>query len=152
KGLIPVREQNLIDAILETVPSSQRTRNMEALRLGRKMAIEPELLEFKNIVADERFLTLFGAKETYQSVIDMKAKQLSHSYWMFWRGKTVADEYRRLVESTVATMRLDEDTNRAVARRGDDRIRWGELPDGEKYVDKIPEVFGNDSAGEGAAG
>src|SRR5205807_4036169 len=41
KGLIPVSEQNLIDAILETVPPSQRTRNMEALRLGRKMAIEP---------------------------------------------------------------------------------------------------------------
>src|SRR6266705_221130 len=151
KGLIPVSEQNLIDAILETVPSSQRTRNMEALRLGRKMAIEPELLEFKNIVADERILTLFGAKETYQSVLDMKAKQLSHSYWMFWRGKTVADEYRRLVESTVATMRLDEDTNRAIARRVYDLIMWGELPYAEKYVDKVLEVFRNDREDKGYA-
>src|SRR2546430_1212443 len=144
KGLIPVSEQNLIDAIMETVPPSQRTRNMEALRLGRKMAIEPELLEFKNIVADGRILTLFGAKESYQSVLDMKAKQLSHSYWMFWRGKTVADEYRRLVESTVATMRLDEDTNRAIARRIYDLIMWGELPYAEKYVDRVLEVFRND--------
>src|SRR5207245_4243057 len=110
KGLIPVSEQNLIDAILETVPPSQRTRNMEALRLGRKMAVDPDLLEFKNIVADERILTLFGAKETSQSVLDMKAKQLSHSYWMFWRGETVADVFRRLVECTVDTMRLDEAT------------------------------------------
>src|SRR5207253_1539322 len=82
-------------------------------------------------------LTLFGAKETSQSVLDMKAKQLSHSYWMFWRGKKVADEYRRLVESTVATMRLDEDTNRAIARRVYDLIMWGELPYAEKYVDKV---------------
>src|SRR2546425_2584380 len=80
KGLIPVGEQNLVDAIMETVPASQRSRNMEAFRLGRKMVVEPELLDFKNIVADERILTLFGAKESYQSILDMKAKQLSHSY------------------------------------------------------------------------
>ncbi len=104
KGLIPVSEQNLVDAIMETVPGSQRARNMEAFRLGRKMVVEPELLEFKNIVAEERILTLFGAKESYPSVLDMKAKQISHSYWMFWRGKKIADEYRRLVMSTVATI------------------------------------------------
>src|SRR2546428_5238970 len=41
KGLIPVREQNLVDAIMETVPGSQRARNMEAFRLGRKMDSVP---------------------------------------------------------------------------------------------------------------
>src|SRR5439155_1658280 len=96
-------------------------------------------------------LTLFGAKESYRSVLDMKAKQLSHSYWMFWRGKTVSDEYRRLVESTVATMRLDEDTNRAIARRVYDLIMWGELPYAEKYLDKVLEVFRNDREDKGYA-
>src|SRR5438876_1412472 len=115
KGLIPVSEKNLVEAIIETVSPSQRNRNMEAFRLGRKLVVEPQLLEFKNIVADERILTLFGAKETYQSILDMKTKQISHAYWMFWRGKKTADEYRRLVMSTVATMNLDEDTNRGIA-------------------------------------
>jgi indolepyruvate ferredoxin oxidoreductase len=151
KGLIPVSEQNLVDAIMETVPASQRARNMEAFRLGRKMVVEPELLEFKNIVADERTLTLFGAKESYQSILDMKAKQLSHSYWMFWRGQKVADEYRRLVMSTVSTMSLDEDTNRGIARRIYDLIMWGDLPYAEKYVDKVLEVFRNDREDKGYA-
>jgi len=151
KGLIPVSEQNLVDAIMETVPGSQRARNMEAFRLGRKMVVEPELLEFKNIVAEERILTLFGAKESYPSVLDMKAKQISHSYWMFWRGKKIADEYRRLVMSTVATMNLDEDINRGIARRIYDLIMWGDLPYAEKYVDKILEVFRSDRADKGYA-
>jgi indolepyruvate ferredoxin oxidoreductase len=151
KGLIPVNEQNLVDAIMETVPASQRARNMEAFRLGRKMVVEPELLDFKNIVADERTLTLFGAKESYQSILDMKAKQLSHSYWMFWRGQKVADEYRRLVMSTVSTMSLDEETNRGIARRIYDLIMWGDLPYAEKYVDRVLEVFRNDRVDKGYA-
>src|SRR5712664_116919 len=151
KGLVPVSEQNLVDAIMETVPASQRARNMEAFRLGRKMVVEPELLDFKNLVADERTLTLFGAKESYQSILDMKAKQLSHSYWMFWRGHKVADEYRRLVMSTVSTMSLDEDTNRGIARRIYDLIMWGDLPYAEKYVDKVLEVFRNDREDKGYA-
>src|SRR5260370_22197665 len=117
KGLIPVSEQNLVDAIMETVPASQRARNMEAFRLGRKMVVSPELLDFKNIVADEKILTLFGAKESYQSVLDMKAKQISHSYWMFWRGKKTAHEYRRLGISTVAPMNLDQHTHTRLAKR-----------------------------------
>src|SRR5881296_2771587 len=141
KGLIPVSEQNLIDAIMETVPPSQRTRNMEALRLGRKMAIEPELLEFKNVVADERILTLFGAKESYQSVLDMKAKQLSHSYWMFWKGKTAAEAYRSIVQDAVSKMNLDEETNRNLARRVYDMVMWGGLDYARKYVDRVLEVF-----------
>src|SRR5207245_8671998 len=136
---------------METVPASQRTRNMEAFRLGRKMVVEPQLLDFKHIVADEKTLTLFGAKESYQSILDMKAKQISHSYWMFWRGKKIADEYRRLVMSAVATINLDEDTNRAIARRVYDLIMWGDLPYAEKYVDKVLEVFRNDSEDKGYA-
>ena len=115
------------------------------------MVVEPELLDFKNIVADERTLTLFGAKESYQSILDMKTKQLSHSYWMFWHGQKVADEYRRLVMSAVSTMSLDEDTNRGIARRIYDLIMWGDLPYAEKYVDKVLEVFRNDREDKGYA-
>src|SRR5206468_4988088 len=79
KGLIPVSEKNLVDAIMETVSASQRNRNMEAFRLGRKLVVEPELLEFKNIVADEKILQLFGAKETYQQ-LDRKSTRLNSSH------------------------------------------------------------------------
>src|SRR2546430_10970262 len=68
RGLIPVSEKNLLEAIMETVSPSQRARNPQAFHLGRKFPAEPEFLQFKNIVADDKILRLFGAKETYMQL------------------------------------------------------------------------------------
>jgi len=141
KGLIPVSEKNLVDAIMETVSASQRNRNMEAFRLGRKLVVEPELLEFKNIVADEKILQLFGAKETYQQLLDRKSDTILHSYWMFWKGRTAAEAYRSIVQDAVSKMNLDEETNRNLARRVYDMVMWGGLDYARKYVDRVLEVF-----------
>jgi indolepyruvate ferredoxin oxidoreductase len=146
KGLIPVSEKNLVDAIMETVSPSQRARNSEAFLLGRKLAAEPEYLEFKNIVADEKILQLFGAKETYLQLLDRKAETIAHSYWMFWKGKRSAQEYRRLVEDVVVKINLDEETNRNLARRVYDMIMWGGLDYARKYADRVLEVFSIDRA------
>ncbi len=151
RGLIPVSEQNLVDSIMETVSPSQRARNMEAFRLGRKLAAEPELLEFKNIVADEKTLQLFGAKETYQQLLDRKAETLTHSYWMFWKGKKTAKEYRQMVENTVAEMNMDEETNRNLARRVYDLIMWGGLEYARKYLEQVLEVLKVDRVDKGYA-
>src|SRR5439155_26164573 len=97
KGLIPASEKNLVDAIMEKVSPSQRNRNMEAFRLGRKPGVEPELLEFKNIVADEKILQLFGAKQTYQQTLDRKADMIPHTYCIFWKGRTDAEAHRNIV-------------------------------------------------------
>src|SRR5207244_3675869 len=42
RGLIPVSEKSLLEAIMETVSPSQRARSAEAFELGRKFAAEPE--------------------------------------------------------------------------------------------------------------
>jgi len=146
KGLIPVSEKNLVDAIMETVSPSQRNRNMEAFRLGRKLVVDPELLEFKNIVADEKILQLFGAKETYQQLLDRKSDMILHSYWMFWKGRTAAEAYRNIVQDAVSKMNLDEETNRNLARRVYDMVMWGGLDYARKYVDRVLEVFMVDRA------
>ena len=146
KGLIPVSEKNLVDAIMETVSPSQRNRNMEAFRLGRKLVVEPELLEFKNIVADEKTLQLFGAKETYPQLLDRKSDTILHSYWMFWKGRTAAEAYRSIVQDAVSKMNLDEETNRNLARRVYDMVMWGGLDYARKYVDRVLEVFMVDRA------
>ena len=146
KGLIPVSEKNLVDAIMETVSASQRNRNMEAFRLGRKLVVEPELLEFKNIVADEKILQLFGAKETYQQLLDRKSDTILHSFWMFWKGRTAAEAYRSIVQDAVSKMNLDEETNRNLARRVYDMVMWGGLDYARKYVDRVLEVFMVDRA------
>jgi indolepyruvate ferredoxin oxidoreductase len=144
KGVIPVSEQNLIDAITETISPSQKNRNMEAFRLGRKLAAEPEFLEFKNIVADEKILQLFGAKESYPQLLDRKAETIAHSYWMFWKGKKAAEAYRTLVQETVSKLNLDEETNRNLTRRVYDMIMWGGPDYARKYVDRVLEVFSVD--------
>src|SRR2546426_1913848 len=144
RGLIPVSEKNLVDAIMETVSPSQRTRNTEAFELGRKFAAEPEFLEFKNIVADDKILRLFGAKESYMELLARKSNTIAHSYWMWWKGASSAEEYRTMVEEAVAKMNLDEETNRNLARRVYDMIMWGGLDHARRYVDRVLEVFGID--------
>src|SRR2546426_988957 len=144
RGLIPVSEKNLLEAIMETVSPSQRARNAEAFELGRKFAAEPEYLEFKNIVADDKILRLFGAKESYMELVARKSDTIAHSYWMWWKGASGAEEYRTMVEDAVAKMNLDEETNRNLARRVYDMIMWGSLDHARRYVDRVLEVFNVD--------
>ena len=141
RGLVPVSEKNLVDAITETISPSQRKRNMEAFRLGRKFAAEPEFLQFKNIVADEQILQLFGAKESYDQLLQRKAETIAHSYWMFWKGKRAAEEYKQMVEEAVAKMNLDKDTNRTLARRVYDMIMWDGLDYARSYIDRVLAVY-----------
>ncbi|TMI49567.1 hypothetical protein E6H20_07605, partial [Candidatus Bathyarchaeota archaeon] len=144
RGLIPVSEKSLLEAIMETVSPSQRARNAEAFELGRKFAAEPEYLEFKNLVADDKVLRLFGAKESYMELLARKSDTIAHSYWMWWRGEHSAEEYRTMVEDTIAKMNLDEETNRNLARRVYDMIMWGGLDYAKGYVDRVLEVFAVD--------
>src|SRR5207249_10011854 len=76
RGLIAVSEQSLLEAIMETVSPSHRARNTEAFELGRNFAEEPRYLEFKNIVADDKILRLFGAKETYMELLARKSNTI----------------------------------------------------------------------------
>ncbi len=145
-GLIPVSEQNLLDSLIETISPSQRARNTEAFRLGRKLASEPELLDLKNIVGDEKILSLYGSLENYNTLLEGKAKQLEHSYWMWWKGPKVARAYRELVEKAVAQMQLDDETNRHLARRVYDMIMWDGPDYARKYVDRVLDVFKLDHA------
>ncbi len=148
-GLIPVSEQNLVDSLMETVSPGQRPRNMEAFRLGRKLAAEPELLELKNIVADERILGMNTSTQDYKSILDRKAGTLEHSFWMWWKGKHVAQEYRKMVEDAVAKMSLDDETNKNLARRVYDLIMWGNLDYARKYVDQVLKVYALDRPAKG---
>ncbi len=144
QGLIPVDEQNLVDALMETVSPAQRARNMEALRLGRKLAAEPEMLNLKNIVADERILGQYGSTEDDETLLDHKTETLQHSFWKWWTAKNISREYRKMVEDAVAKMSLDDETNKHLARRVYDLIMWSNLDYAQKYVDRVLEVYAVD--------
>jgi len=143
-GLIPVSEQNLVDSLMETVSPGQRPRNMEAFRLGRKLAAEPELLYVKNTVSDDRILVLNGSTQDYKSTLEQKTGTLQHSYWMWWEGKPVALLYRKMVEDAVAKMGLDDEANKNLARRVYDLIMWGNPDYARKYVERVLEVYALD--------
>jgi indolepyruvate ferredoxin oxidoreductase len=149
RGLIPVSEQSIVESLMETVSLSQRTRNMEAFRLGRKLAAEPEMLDLKNIVADEKILSLYGSREDYKTLLERKAKTLEHSYWMWWKGNQVAGEYRRMVEETVAKIGLDDETNKLLARRVYDLIMWDNIDYAKKYINRVLEVYAMDGPERG---
>ncbi len=148
-GLIPVSEQNLTDALLETVSRSQGPRNLEALRLGRKLASEPELLNLKNMVSDERILSLYGSTEDYKTLLDRKAKTLEHSFWKWWTAKPIANEYRKMVQEAVSKMGLDDETNKHIARRAYDLIQWANLDYAKKYLNRVLAVYALDKPERG---
>ncbi|HZD12163.1 MAG TPA: 2-oxoacid:acceptor oxidoreductase family protein, partial [Candidatus Binatus sp.] len=149
KGLIPVGEQDLVDSIFETVSPKQRPKNMEAFRLGRKLVTDPSLLDLTNIVADPKILTAFGATEDYKTILEKKTESLKHAYWQWWKGRTIAKEYRALVEATVTEMGLDDETNKHLARRVYDLITWDGLPYARRFVDRVQEVFRLDRVDRG---
>ncbi len=151
KGLVPVSEQNLVDSLMETLSPSQRKKNMEAFRLGRKMVSDPKLLDIHNIVSDGRILSLFGPTEDYRTLLERKTKAVEHSYWTWWKAKERAAEYRKLVEEAVGKMSLDDDTNRNFARRVYDLVMWDNIDYARKYVDRILEVFASDHSHTGYA-
>ena len=73
-----------------------------------------------------------------------KANTIAHSYWMFWKGKRAAQEYKQLVEQTVANLNLGEETNRTLARRIYDLIMWNGLQYAQKFVDRLQQVYAVD--------
>ncbi len=151
RGLIPVSEQNLVDSIMETVSPKQRSKNMEAFRLGRKIGSDPSLSDPRNIVADEKTLVAYGATENYETVLNRKIDSLRHAYWQWWKGPKISKEYQSLVEEATTKMEFDADTKKHLARRLYDLILWNGIPYARKYLDRVEQVYALDRPGRGYA-
>ncbi|MBI4398499.1 MAG: 2-oxoacid:acceptor oxidoreductase family protein [Candidatus Omnitrophica bacterium] len=126
KGELPVDYKNLEWAIQMSLPKSALDDNIKALNLGRKIAIAPA--EF---APESRWAT-------YSAMLEDKVGILSHKVFS---GKRLAAEYKQRVEELVDFMKLDDETNLAIALRSYDLIQFDNLAYAQKYLDRIKSVY-----------
>lgn len=130
KGLLPLDLEHMTWAIEQSVPKDATKENINAFNLGRLLVNDPR-----------RFQPEFF--DTYESVLAEKQAILETSGW---GGKRLARAFRHLLSRTVATLRMDDETNMHLALRIYDLIQFQNLNYARSYVDLIKRVHRLDRA------
>ena len=130
RAVIPLELGAIQLALKQMVRPSDLESNLRAFEIGRWLAIHP----------DAFVETL--EKESYKHAVHEKCQILTKR----WRGTSIAREYAALVQSTVDSMQLDDETNRGLALRVYDLIQFENLKYARYYVEKIRRVHDNDSS------
>ncbi len=133
RGELPVDYKNLEWAIQMSVPKSAFDDNIKAFNLGRKIAVNPS--EF---VLEEKLAT-------YAAMLEDKCEILSKQGM---GGKRLAVEYKKSVEEVVDFMKLDDESNLAIALRTYDLIQFENLKYTQKYLSRIKSVYIKDKSEE----
>ncbi|MDE0041541.1 MAG: 2-oxoacid:acceptor oxidoreductase family protein, partial [Candidatus Poribacteria bacterium] len=129
RALIPLELGAIQLALKQMVRPSDLESNLRAFDIGRRLALHPDA--FVEPIE----------KESYMHVVHEKCQILRKR----WRGKSIAHDYSGLVQSTVDSMQLDDETNRGLAMRVYDLIQFENLKYARYYVEKIRRVYDNDS-------
>jgi indolepyruvate ferredoxin oxidoreductase len=150
-GLLPLDLHNIEDAIVQSAKAGKQT-NIKAFRLGRKLV---EDRDFANrLVNNPEFLIVYDEKEWFsrlslEDVIREKKDHIRDYYFFRFRGGRAAERYQTMIESVASKSGLDIAEMKELAVRVYDLIRWGGFAYARKYVDKVQQVYANDSQAEG---
>lgn len=129
KGLLPLKLENILWAIQQSVPSEECDGNLEAFRIGRESVVCPE--EFSE---GERPLSL-------EIVLTEKRAILSS---MGRRGARLALAYEKLVAGSIQDMSLDDVTKAHLALRVYDLSQFDDIQYAKEYVTLVQEVYRKD--------
>lgn len=130
KGWIPITEKSLLDAIKESVRKTDVTFNHNAFKLGRYLAIHPELTR----PAHEN--------KTPAEVIEEKAGAFMKSSRIF--GKRRAKSFRNLMDQAFRWMDLPAESAGLLVRASYDLMRYGGIGMAEKYVIRVWNTYRRD--------
>ena len=138
RQLIPLELEPLHLALKQMVPHSDLDTNMQAFTVGRRLA--QELYESSVITPSVKTLI------TYIEMLESKRQILERK----WGGKRLAREYVTLVESVVETLDVgSDDVNRTLALYIYDLVQFEGIGYARMYVDKIKQVYAQDSVDYG---
>ena len=127
---IPIELGAIQLALKQMVRPSDLESNLRAFDIGRWIGLHPDA--FVEPIE----------KESYKHAVHEKCQILTKQ----WRGKSIAHDYSGLVQSTVDSMQLDDETNRGLAMRVYDLIQFENLKYARHYINKIRGVYDNDSS------
>ncbi len=127
RGLLPLKLEDLVESIRENFPARAADYNINALHLGRDMALNPDKYN-----ADVRM--------GFQEVMTVKSLVLGAS-----RAKT----YRAMADEFLKAWEGDEDTRLQFVTRLYDLIEFEDIHYARFYLNRVLEILRKDSAREG---
>ena len=133
KGLVPVALENMLRAIQETVPASDREENLEAFQRGRHLAgasLSPQKEKF-----------------SFPSLVEEKTRNLRRLYP--FRGRWLARRYKEIADHIHRWMDLDDSLRTELARRVYDLICYGDLALARSYVERVWQTYRRDRSDYG---
>lgn len=149
KGYLPLTREAIEHAIAE-VTRGEKDRNLRAFKIGRKIAVRPDLF----VVEPQH------EYETARQALRRKTNTLEAWYGSEWvgrvidrnKGERVAKQYRVLMRKTFRStrgMRVDDQLMRDVIIRAFDCFLWGGIEYATIYCDRLVEVFQKDNPDRG---
>lgn len=142
RGLIPLELGPIHLALKQMVRPADLETNLRAFNVGRHLAVGDAVgrraLQARNLTSRDRPQSY--AELLASNILILQKKR---------RGKQLAHAYQSLVESTVATLDMDDSTHRTLALYAYDLVQFEDIAYARRFVEKVLHVHAHDSDTEG---
>lgn len=138
RGLIPLELGPIHLALKQTVRPADLETNLQAFNVGQHLAVG-------NAHVGGTSLSRHDRTQSYAELLASKREILQKKR----RGKQLAHNYESLVESTVATLDMDDSTHRTLALYVYDLVQFEDIAYAVRFVEKVLHVHAHDSDTEG---
>ena len=140
RGLIPLELDPIHLALKQTVRPADLETNLRAFNVGRHLSAKDTAVGAlcKRASSPDR-------QQSYAELLASKREILQKKR----RGKQLAHAYESLVESTVATLDMDDSTHRTLALYVYDLVQFEDIAYAVRFVEKVLHVHAHDSDTEG---
>ncbi len=152
RGLIPLELEPIHLALKQMVRPADLETNLKAFNAGRRLAVENSTINV-GFANGEDGLRQRGLLQPpahpnascHDEILAAKREILAKKR----RGKQLAHAYQSLVESTVATLDMDDNTHRTLALHIYDIVQFEDIAYARQYVEKVLHIHARDSEAEG---
>ena len=142
RGLIPLELGPIHLALKQMVRPADLETNLRAFNVGRHLAVGDAVgrraLQARNLTSRDR-------PQSYAELLASNSEILRKKR----RGRQLAHAYESLVESTVATLDMDDSTHRTLALYVYDLVQFEDIAYARRFVEKVLHVHSHDSDTEG---
>ena len=149
RGLIPLELEPIHLALKQMVRPADLETNLKAFNVGRQLAVNNQKSWGTGarapVEGQQDYAALLAAK---REILQRKDNQGLGKLYLFRARERLAQDYQSLVESTVATLNIDDDTHRTLALYLYDMVQFQDIAYARRYAEKVLHVHAHDSEAE----
>ncbi len=149
RGLIPLELEPIHLALKQMVRPADLETNLKAFNVGRQLAVNNQKSWGTGarapVEGQQDYAALLAAK---REILQRKDSQGLGKFYLFRARERLAQDYQSLVESTVATLNIDDDTHRTLALYIYDMVQFQDIAYARRYAEKVLHVHAHDSEAE----